>query len=132
MSSEEEDLNLKRLMEQSLPFHSESHTIRDIYGQWESGKSLSEPQKDAFIATLNRLQVQSWTHEFECECPKHENIYVILRVLRDMPVFVGQDEIQYILRRGNVVRLPLLNAADLVRRKYADWNITESLRPENK
>jgi hypothetical protein len=128
----EEDLNIKRLMEQSIPFHLQNHLIRDIYGQWLSGKILSDKQKNVFIATLNQLQLLTWRHGLACECGKHSTIYETLRVLSAAPIFMGRDGIQYSPRRGNIIRLPLPDAVAMVMRHHADWKITEALEPEKK
>ncbi len=127
MSSEEEDLNLKMLMEQSIPFHTQSGLLRDIFSQWFNRKELTDRQKQTFVFELNRLQAITWKHALMCECGKHEIIFLTIRLLKDIPTFTGQNNIQYSLRKGNVVRLPLANAVTLVIRKYADFKITTAL-----
>ncbi len=126
--SEEEALNLKLLMEQSLPFYSQSSLIRSIYFQWKHGKILTDRQKRAFAAETNRLQMMVVKHKQSCDCQKHTIIYVHVRLLTDIQTFTGQDGIQYALRKGNVVRLPLREVVALVMRRYADFQITTALK----
>lgn len=125
--SDEEDLNMKRLMEQSVPFHEQDNLIRDIYRQWSEGKILTDRQERAFISTLHQRQRLVLRYNSADECGKHNLIYVVVRILSATPVFTGQDEIQYSLRRGNVKRLPLADVVTLVMRRYADFHISTAL-----
>ncbi len=126
--SEEEELNIKKIMEQSVTFQSESLLLRDIYRQWKHGTILTDRQTRAFIVDLNRLQAKAWTkHQLSCECGRHNIIYVSIRVLNNVQTFTRQDNVQFALRRGNVMRLPLANAVVLVLRRYADFKITTAL-----
>ncbi len=128
MSSEEDALNTKRLMEQSVPFHPDSHLLRDIYWQREHGKILTDRQKRAFVAETNRLQAIALKHRASCDCGRHNIIYVHVRLLTNVQTFTGQDGVSYALRKGNVVRIPLREVVALVIRRYADFQITTALQ----
>lgn len=45
--------------------------------------------------------------------------YTILRILRDIPVFVGHDLRNYNVNKGDIVTIPLVNARALIQRKVA-------------
>ncbi len=125
-SIEEEELNVKRMMEQSIPFHPDSLLLRDIYNQWWHGTVLSDRQKRAFINEMNHLQSMTLHHKPTCACQKHNIIFVTVHVLTAVQTFTGQDGVQYVLRPGNVVRLPLREAVALVMRRYADFQIASA------
>ncbi len=127
VQSEEDALNVKRLMEQSVPFHEQSPLLRDIHWQWLSGKILTDRQKRAFITELNHLQGLALHHQYNCDCQKHHIIFVTVRVIASVRTFTGQDGVQYTLRPGNVVRLPLREATAFVFRRYADFEIPNAL-----
>ena len=45
--------------------------------------------------------------------------YTILRILHDIPVFVGHDRRKYKLNKYDVATIPLVNAKALIKRKVA-------------
>lgn len=45
--------------------------------------------------------------------------YTVLRVLRDIPVFVGHDMRNYNVNKGDIATIPQVNARALIKRKVA-------------
>ena len=51
--------------------------------------------------------------------PKLLSKYILLRVLKDIPMFVGSDMRNYKLNIHDVATIPLVNANTLIKRKVA-------------
>ncbi len=62
---------------------------------------------------------------FDCDCECHikpATVYVKLKLLKDEPTFVGQNEKVYELKEGDVCDLPIINAQALIKRQIVVVN----------
>lgn len=66
------------------------------------------------IEVVNKKDIGHKTNK-----PKILSKYILLRVLKDIPVFVGHDMRNYKLNIHDVATIPLVNANTLIKRKVA-------------
>ena len=78
-----------------------------------------EHKRKEIVGYLEHTGILTPQTKKESNKPNLLSKYTILRILHDIPVFVGHDLRNYKVNKGDIVSLPQVNARALIQRKIA-------------